>query len=192
MGRLTYTQVARKPADVLALTSLTPEEFQVLVGPFEAAFQAHMAAWTLEGKRRQNRRYTPYANSPLPTPEDRLLFILSYLKQNPTQVYHGQLFELPQCKVNQWVHTLFPLLRATLRATGDAPSRSHAALAERLDTVLMAPHTSDDSPPDDATDHPPLFVTTPRNGPSRAPRTRLNRRSTPAAKPKTTPSKTPW
>jgi hypothetical protein len=100
MGRLTYRDVAAKPADVLARTSLTVDAFQTLVIPFAVAFQAHMAEWTLEGKRRQNRRSTPYTNSPLPTPEDRLLFILSYLKQNPTQVYHGHLFDLPQCTVH--------------------------------------------------------------------------------------------
>lgn len=146
MGRLTYATVATKPNDFLALTSLTVEEFQALVPAFEDAFQVHMAIWTLEGKRRRNRRYTPYANSPLPTPEDRLLFILSYLKQNPTQVYHGQLFHLPQCKVNQWVHTLFPVLRATFRLTGDAPSRTSAALAERLGTTFQVTHVSDDGP----------------------------------------------
>jgi hypothetical protein len=189
MGRMTYAAVAAKPAEVLALTSLTVDEFQDLVVPFEAAFQAHMAEWTLEGKRRQNRRYAPYTNSPLPTPEDRLLFILSYLKHKTTQSYHGHLFALPQCKVNQWVHTLFPVLRATLRATGDAPTRTHAALAERLDTVLVPGHVSDDGPPaEDAT--APLFATTPPNAPSRAPRTRLNKRSTTAARRKITPSKT--
>jgi hypothetical protein len=36
-----------------------------------------MAEWTLEGKRGKNRSYVTYANTPLPTPEDRLLFILS-------------------------------------------------------------------------------------------------------------------
>jgi hypothetical protein len=184
MGRLTYTDVATKPADMLAVTSLTVDEFQALVIPFEVAFQAHMAAWTLEGKRRQNRRYTSSTNSPLPTPEDRLLFMLSYLKQNPTQVYHGQLFALPQCTVNQWVHTRFPVLRATLRATGDAPSRNQVALAERLNTLVMAPHISDDGPPpDDAA--APRFAMMPPSAPSRAPRTRLNKRSTIAARPKT-------
>jgi len=187
MGRLTYTQVADHAAEVLALTSLTPGEFQLLLAPFETAFQAHMAAWTLEGKRRQNRRYTPYVNSPFPTPEDRLLFILSYLKQNPTQVSHGKLFGLPQCKVNQWVHTLFPVLRATLRATDDAPSRNQTALAARLNTVLMAPHTSDDAPSTSDDPAPPLFVMMPPSAPSRAPRTQLNKRSTIAERPRTTP-----
>lgn len=156
MSRLTYAAVATKPTDFVALTSLTVEEFQVFVPAFETAFQAHMATWRLASKRRQNRRYTPYANSPLPTPEDRLLFILSYLKQTPTQVYHGQLFALPQCKVNQWVHTLLPVLRATLRATGAAPSRTQAALAERLGATFQVAHTADDGPPPDAAT-PPLL-----------------------------------
>ena len=152
MGRLTYGEVATKPADMLALTSLTVDEFQQLVEPFEAAFQAHMAEWTLEGKRRKNRRYTPSTNSPLPTPDDRLLFILSYLKQNPTQTSHGRLFGLPQCTVNPWVHTLFPILRATLRRTGDAPSRNQAALVTRLDGVRD--HRADDGPPPEDTPAP--------------------------------------
>src|SRR5713101_6042685 len=51
-----------------------------LVPPFETAFQAHLAVWRLEGKPRTARRFTVYKNCPLPTPEDRLLFILVYLK----------------------------------------------------------------------------------------------------------------
>jgi hypothetical protein len=55
---------------------LTLEEFQTLVPPFEAAFQAHMAAWRLDGKPRTARQFTVYKNCPLSTPEDRLFFIL--------------------------------------------------------------------------------------------------------------------
>ncbi len=84
MGRLQYQEVAGDAERLLALTSLTEPEFEALVPPFETAFVEYIAEWTLEGKPRQNRRYVSYANSPLPTPEDRLLFILSYLKQNPT------------------------------------------------------------------------------------------------------------
>jgi len=50
---------------------LTVEEFQSLVVPFEAAFQAHMAVWRLDGKPRTARRFTVYQNCPLSTPEDR-------------------------------------------------------------------------------------------------------------------------
>src|SRR5215212_7023749 len=136
MPRLRYAELVRKPMDVLDMTSLTPDELQVLVPPFEAAFQAHMAVWRLDGKPRTARRFTTYKNCPLPTPEDRLLFILVYLKTNPLQVAHGILFGLPQGKANQWIHILLPVLRATMRQLGDAPSRSLAELARRLDIPL--------------------------------------------------------
>lgn len=116
MGQQRYEGLVRKPAAFQALTSLTVEEFSELVEPFETAFREHMAKWTLEGKRRQNRAYVSYANSPLPTPEERLLFILSYLKENPTQSYHGLLYGMTQGKANMWIHSLLPALRSALRA----------------------------------------------------------------------------
>jgi hypothetical protein len=117
---------------VLDLTSLTLGEFQRLVPPFEAAFQAHMAAWRLDGQPRTARRYTTDQNCPLPTPEDRLLLILVYLKTSPLQVVQGRLFGMGQSKAHQWIHVLLGVLQATLHALGDAPTRSVAELAKRL------------------------------------------------------------
>jgi len=57
----------------------------------EAAFQAHMAAWRLDGKPRTARQFAVYNNCPLPTPEDRLFFILVSLKTYALQVVHGRL-----------------------------------------------------------------------------------------------------
>ena len=101
MPGLGYAILVRKPTDVLDMTSLTAEEFAILVPAVETAVQAHMAEWCLDGNLRRARRYSTYANCPLPTPEDRLLFILVYLKTNPLQVAHGLLFDLPQGKTNQ-------------------------------------------------------------------------------------------
>jgi hypothetical protein len=68
MGTLRFAEIQTRPTEVLDLTSLTVEEFQALVVPFDAAFQAHMAAWRLDGRPRTARRYTTYTNCPLPTP----------------------------------------------------------------------------------------------------------------------------
>src|SRR4029453_9002937 len=132
MGSLRFTDIQTRPTEVLDLTSLTVEEFQHLVRPFEAAVQAHMAQWRLDGQPRTARRYTTYQNCPLPTPEDRLLFILVYLKTSPLQVVQGRLFGMGQSKVHQWIHVLFVVLRVARRALGDAPTRSLADLANRL------------------------------------------------------------
>src|SRR5215510_14046769 len=50
MANVRFIDVQARPTEFLDLTSLTLDEFQQLVLPFEAAFQAHMAAWRLDGK----------------------------------------------------------------------------------------------------------------------------------------------
>src|SRR3954452_14255022 len=132
MAGVQFADVQSRPAEFLNLTSLTLEEFQVLVAPFEAAFQEHMAAWRLDGKPRTARRFTVYRTCPLATPEDRLFFLLTYLKTAAVQVVQGRLFGLGQSKANPWIHVLLPALLAALRTLGDAPTRSLTALAHRL------------------------------------------------------------
>src|SRR5262245_22403375 len=121
--------VQAHPTEFLDLTSLTRDEFQLLVPPFEAAFQAHMREWRLAGKPRTARRFSVCQNCPLPTPEDRLFFILMYLKTYALQVVQGRLFGMGQSKANQWIHVLLPALLTALRTLGDAPARSLTALA---------------------------------------------------------------
>src|SRR6266705_4973904 len=132
MASVQFIDVQSRPTEFLDLTSLTLDEFQQLVPPFEAEFQAHMAAWRLDGKPRTARCFSVYQHCPLPTPEDRLLFILAYVKTYSLQVVQGRLFGMGQSKANQWMHVLLPALLAALRALGDAPARSLTALAQRL------------------------------------------------------------
>src|SRR6187397_3438482 len=132
MASVRFADLQARPTEFLDLTSLTLDEFQLLVPPFETAFQAHMAAWCLDGKPRTARRFSVYQNSPLPTPEDRLLVILAYVKTYSLQVVQGRLFGMGQSKANQWIHVLLPVLLMALRTLGDAPARSLSALAQRL------------------------------------------------------------
>jgi len=177
--------------EFLDFTSLTLDEFQQLVPPFEVAFHTRMAAWRMDGKPRTARRFTVYNNCPLSTPEDRLLFILVYLKTYALQVVHGRLFGMVQGKANQWIHVLLPALLAALRALGDAPARSLTALAQRLGVseadaaTVVTPLAEDPAPgvavPAAAPASPLLPMTAP-SGASFAPKTRLNRRSVIAAR----------
>jgi hypothetical protein len=167
------------------LTSLTVEEFTALVPPFEAAFLDYRTAWTLHGRRRQARRYTTEKNCPLPAAEERLLFILVYLKQKPTQLLHGRLFSMRQSKATPWIHVVLPVLRNTLRALGEAPSRRVEALRQHLG-VEGPPLSCEASPADElrAATPPvaPLFVMTVASDPCHAPTARLNRNRTIAAR----------
>jgi hypothetical protein len=189
MGPLRFTYFQTRSLEVLDLTSLTLEEFRCLVPPFEAAFQAHMAQWRFDGRPRTARRYATYKHCPLPTPEDRLLFILTYLKTYPLQVVQGRLFGMDQSKANQWIHVLLVVLQATLWALGDAPSRSLQELAQRIgvteaEAVALVMPTEESSTPAQlpaAAPSPavasPLLPMTGRNGASSAPKTRLSRRA---------------
>ena len=182
---LRYRDLSTSTTDVLDLTSLTVDEFTALVPPFEAAFLDYMADWTLHGRQRQARRYTTYKNCPLPTPEDRLVCILVYLKQNPTQLLHGRLCGMRQSKATPWIHVLLPVWRNTLRTLGDAPSRRVEALHARLG-VEVPSSSRDISPVEAGQSAPPpvapLCVMTAPSDPSRAPTTRLNSKRVIAAR----------
>jgi hypothetical protein len=196
MGTLRFADLQTRPTEVLDLTSLTVDEFQQLVLPFEAAFQAHMAHWRLDGKPRTARRYTTYQNCPLPTSEERLLFLLVYLKTYPLQVVQGRLFGMGQSKAHQWIHVLLVVLRATLRTLGDAPTRSLTELAQRLGVAeaeaaaMVVPTAALPAAAPAPAPASPLLATMGPNGASSAPRIRLSRRAVIAARKSTTRSKT--
>jgi hypothetical protein len=151
---------------ILDLTSLTVEEFEELVEPFELAFVRHMQQWTMEGLPRTGRRYSQYANSPLPTPEDRLLFILSYLKIAALQVAHAALFDMIQSNANKWIHLLLPILHQTLCDLGDMPARHLHALRQRLAALQLS----------EQSEHCPFFITTALNDQSHAPKMPMSKK----------------
>src|SRR3989475_699947 len=198
MAGVRCTDLQSRLMEFLDFTSVTLDEFQQLVPPFETAFHTRMAAWRMDGKPRTARRFTVDNNCPLPTPEDRLLFILVSLKTYTLQVVHGRLFGMVQGKANQWIHALLPALLAALRTLGDAPARSLSALAQRLDvseadaTTVVVPLEEEPAPVAPipaAAPASPLLPMTGRNGASSAPKTLLNRPRVRAARKKTTPSK---
>jgi len=125
---LSYSELSRNPVKFLALTGYTVEEFLALLPHFWSQFEAYMKAKTLDDKPRLKRRYTDYRNSPLPTIEDKLLFILVYLKQGMIQEVHATLFGMHQPDANQWIHLLHPILNQTLAALGELPVRDAEAL----------------------------------------------------------------
>ncbi len=197
MASVRFADVQDRPTEFLDFTSLTLDEFQQLVPPFEGAFQAHMAAWRLDGKPRTARQFSVYKNCPLPTPEDRLFFLLTYLKTYSLQVVQGRLCGMGQSKAHQWIHVLLPVLLAALRTLGDAPARSLTALAQRLgvpeaDAATVVVPLEEGIPlatVPAAASVSPLLPMTGRNGASSAPKTLLNRPTVRAARKRTTPSK---
>ena len=146
-----YQDIAHNRARVRALTTLEPNEFADLVPVFEQCFLERMREYTIDGLPRLNRRYTPYKNSPLPTIEDKLLFILVHMKQNLTQEVQGQLFGMGQTDANKWLQLLRPVFHAALQRRDVLPAR----------LATVATHTDVS-----ASDSTPLSIMMARNVPS--------------------------
>ncbi|MBM3129772.1 MAG: transposase [Chloroflexi bacterium] len=123
-----YHELSQHPSKFLAMTGSTVEEFQALLPHFQRRFEEYVATTTLDGKPRTRREYSDYKNSPLPTLEDKLLFILIYLKQETTQEVHATLFDMYQPDANTWIHLLHSLLNQTLADLGELPERDAKAV----------------------------------------------------------------
>ena len=105
-----YEEVIQHAGSLRSMTGLTEPEFQALLPHVEQTFVTSMQARTIDGQPRTSRRYRTYGTCPLPTMADKLLFILTYLKQHPIHEVQGQLFGMSQSKANTWIHVLHSVL----------------------------------------------------------------------------------
>ena len=127
-----YEEVTQRAGSVRAMTGLTGQEFTAFLPPFEHAWMAYMEDHTLDGHPRTSRRYSTYETSPLPTMADKLLFILTYVRQNPIQELQGQLFGMSRSNANKWIHLLHTVLNQALGQQDLLPARTAAELATLL------------------------------------------------------------
>ena len=121
-----YEEVTQRAGSLRAMTGLTQPEFSAFLAHFEHAFLAYMEDHTIDGQPRTSRRYSTYDTSPLPTMADKLLFILTYLKQNPIQEVQG-------------IHLLHTVLNQALAQQELLPARTAGELA----TLLTSKQTKD-------------------------------------------------
>ena len=127
---LTYTHLQSNRRKFLALTGLTVPEFELLLPAFSRACQQlYPTDQTVEGRPRQ-RCAGGGRKGPLHRPEEKLLFILVYLKTYPLQVVIGELFALSQPQANYWIQRLLPLLRSALDDLGVRPERDPSHFAQ--------------------------------------------------------------
>jgi hypothetical protein len=126
---LNYTELKVDRRKFLALTGLTPQEFESLLAAFGRAYDClYPLDQTADGRPRQRFAGGGRQGS-LPRPEPKLLFILVYLKTYPLQVVLGELFGLSQSQANHWIHRLLPVLRSALDDIGALPEREPSHFA---------------------------------------------------------------
>jgi hypothetical protein len=127
---MTYAKLQDDRRQFLALTGLTLPEFRLLLKAFTRSYERRYPIdRTLAGRPRQ-RFAGGGRHGVLDLPEQKLLFLLVYLKAYPLQALMGELFGLSQPRVNRWLRRLLPVLRAALDDLGVLPERRPAAFCQ--------------------------------------------------------------
>jgi hypothetical protein len=109
---------------LLKLTTLSIKEFMKLLSCFQSVWETFHRGYDLQGDLRELPKYKEHASMSLQGSKEKLLFVLVYLSQNPTQEHHGVLFSMSQGKVSQWLKILIPLLKESLAKLQVLPSRT--------------------------------------------------------------------
>jgi len=124
-----YDNIRLDREQFLSLTSLYPEEFDLILPDFASCWYKFYRTRTLEGKRRKIKNLYPQKNTPtLPRVEDKLFFLLVYLKLHPLQEFQACVFDLSQAKVSIWGKLLRPFLADALRKLECLPCRNGEVL----------------------------------------------------------------
>jgi len=127
---LRYVELKEKPREFLSVTSLTTEEFQVLLPTFEKCYQLLSPPKPKPTKKHKQRASGGGRKAKLADISDKLLFILAYQKTSPLQTLHGLHFGISQGRVNYWVHRLLPVLQLSLNDLGMKPARKGEQVAD--------------------------------------------------------------
>jgi|SRR5262245_17308213 len=121
---ITYSSLQTDRRQFLALTGLTLREFGLLLPAFIHSFEGrYPSTYQTLAERPRQRAAGAGRRGALAGPEQKLLFLLVYLKTYPLQAVMAELFGLSQPGVNYWLHRLLPVLHDALDSLGVLPER---------------------------------------------------------------------
>jgi hypothetical protein len=128
----TYHDAIQTKNRLVALTGLEEDEFLSLLPFFSLSLRERMKNFTVEGDIRENS-YAEYSNSPIRTDEDKMLFVMIFLKHNLSQDIMSFMYGMAQNKVHHWLYTLLPVLREALVKADDLPPRNKEEFQRSLE-----------------------------------------------------------
>ena len=102
--KMQYVVLQNKPRTLRSLTGFNADEFEALLTSFGAAWDSFVREQAERPTRK--RAYGAGRTAHLKRLEDKLLFILFYYRQYPTQEAQGFFFGMSQSQANDWIHRL--------------------------------------------------------------------------------------
>jgi len=131
---LSYEMIKATPSKLLALTSLTAKEFEILLIYFHKAWDEYISMNYINRAERK-RNYGAGRKPVLSNIGDKLFFILYYLKTYPLQTVIAVNFGISQSQANEWIHKLAKILRNALDKMGQLPERDAHSLMVALQDI---------------------------------------------------------
>lgn len=131
---MNYKENSQNATRFLSLTSLYVSEFEWLLGHFSVQWENYYRYHTLEGKKRKVLAYKEHGNAKLKGSEQKLFFLLVYMKTNTLQQHQAACFGLSQGKVSLIARTLLSVLDQTLYGLKLSPFRKGEQLQSQLAT----------------------------------------------------------
>ncbi len=128
---LSYSKIKQSEGVMRSLTGLTLSQFDKLLPAFEHQFEKRYSKYNLSGVLRQ-RNQSQKASDKLPEAEDKLFFILTYIKNYPTQQVQASMFDMHQPQCNRWLKILLPILNDALDELGLLPARNAIKAKRKL------------------------------------------------------------
>ena len=120
---LAYNNIKQHPELLLAMTSLRQAEFEQLIPQFQQAWDEYVKKEYIDRPDRQRGYGGGNSESNLNSIEDKLLFILYYLKAYPLQEIIAYEFGMTQSTANTWIHLLTRILKNALDIGNHLPER---------------------------------------------------------------------
>jgi DDE superfamily endonuclease/Helix-turn-helix of DDE superfamily endonuclease len=136
---ITYAKLQGNRRKFLALTGLTLPEFRLLLTAFACSYERLYPPDRTAAGRPRRRSAGGGRRGALHPAEQKLLFILVYLRTYPLQIVMAELFGLSQPAVNSWIQRLLPVLRAALDDLGVLPERDPRCFARSQSPASEAP-----------------------------------------------------
>ena len=129
-----YINLSKKALQFHSVVGLDLEKFKTLCLKFNLVLKAYESEYCINGEKR-TRSPSSRKDFALKNTEDKLYFILIYLKNNPLQQTHASNWGMTQPKANVWIHYLLPILLQTLEIMQLVPEDTSENFEELLKDV---------------------------------------------------------
>ncbi len=120
---ISYATVKHKPGLLKNFSGVSHSAFKKLRVSFGRAYAADLQQREEQRAQPRQRRAGGGRKSAVLSLEDKLLFILFYVKYYPVQVVQGYFFGMGQAQANEWIHRLTPVLNQALGYECQLPAR---------------------------------------------------------------------